>query len=161
MFHERAVRHGVRLVGAVGSDVEVIEADERRLKQLLYNLLGNALKFTPEGGEVRVAVSQNDTHVTIEVSDTGVGIDPEQHARIFESFYQVDSTLTKNAQGTGLGLAVVRQIAELHDGSVVIESEVGQGSVFRVILPRHASDSLVAGSHYSPSQCVPNLPEVR
>jgi signal transduction histidine kinase len=139
MFHERAVRQAIRLVGEIDPSVDAIDADERRLKQLLYNLLSNALKFTPAGGEVRVAVKQNADTVTIAVSDTGVGIAPDQHAKIFESFYQVDSTLTKIAQGTGLGLAVVRQIAELHEGSVTVESELGQGCTFVVTLPVSAS----------------------
>ena len=141
MFRERAIRLGIRLVGQVSEDVGQIEADERRLKQLLYNLLSNALKFTPEGGEVRIEVRRQADAVELRVSDTGVGIAPEQCEKIFESFYQVDSTLSKNAQGTGLGLAVVRQIAELHGGGARVQSEPGEGSTFIVTLP------LVAAIH--------------
>jgi signal transduction histidine kinase len=157
MFHERAVRQAIRLVGEIDPRVDVIDADERRLKQLLYNLLSNALKFTPAGGEVRVAVKQNADAVTIAVSDTGVGIAPDQHAKIFESFYQVDSTLTKIAQGTGLGLAVVRQIAELHEGSVTVESELGQGCTFVVTLPVTASQetAFTAAESENPASHIP------
>jgi signal transduction histidine kinase len=138
MFRERAIRLGIRLVGHVADDVGYIEADERRLKQLLYNLLSNALKFTPEGGEVRVDVTRRGDVVFLSVSDTGVGIPADECEKIFESFYQIDSTLSKNAQGTGLGLAVVRQIAELHGGTVHAESEPGHGATFVVTLPQPA-----------------------
>jgi signal transduction histidine kinase len=139
MFRERAIRHGIRLVGKVDQNVGQIHADERRLKQLLYNLLSNALKFTPEGGEVRVEASRRGNAVELRVTDTGVGIPADQHDKIFESFYQVDSTLSKNAQGTGLGLAVVRQIAELHGGTIRVESESGEGSTFILTLPNAAA----------------------
>jgi signal transduction histidine kinase len=135
MFRERAVRLGIRLSGHVAGDVGTIEADERRVKQLLYNLLSNALKFTPSGGDVRVTVSRTAEATEFRVSDTGVGIAADEQQKIFESFYQVDSGLSKNAQGTGLGLAVVRQIVELHGGTVRVESEPGQGSSFIIALP--------------------------
>jgi signal transduction histidine kinase len=143
MFRERAIRRGIRLVGRIDEELGHIDADERRLKQLLYNLLSNALKFTPEGGEVRVEVLRQGEAVELRVADTGVGIAADQLEKIFESFYQVNSTLTKDAQGTGLGLAVVRQIAELHGGTVRAESEPGEGSTFIVSLPR-AADELQA-----------------
>jgi len=108
MFRERAMRHGIRLVAAVDPAVGIVVADERRLKQLLYNLLSNALKFTPSGGEVRVTIGQTADAITLAVSDTGIGIPQDEQVRIFESFYQVDSTLTKSAQGTGLGLGCAR-----------------------------------------------------
>ena len=107
MFRERAIRLGIRLVGHVDEQFGHIQADERRLKQLLYNLLSNALKFTPEGGEVRVEVSNHDDGVVLAVSDTGVGIPAEECEKIFQSFYQVDSTLSKNCarhrSGAGRG----------------------------------------------------------
>jgi signal transduction histidine kinase len=140
MFRERAVRGGIRLVGKVDADVDTIDADERRLKQLLYNLLSNALKFTLEKGEVRVTVSRDAESTILTVADTGIGIALDQQEKIFESFYQVDSTLSKNAQGTGLGLAVVRQIATLHGGSVRVESQPGEGSSFIVTLPSVVDD---------------------
>ncbi|HTM54880.1 MAG TPA: HAMP domain-containing sensor histidine kinase [Pirellulales bacterium] len=135
MFRERAIRHGLRLVGQVSPEIDLVDIDERRVKQLLYNLLSNALKFTPEGGEVRVSAERHGDELRLCVSDTGIGIAPDQQEKIFESFYQVDSTLTKNVAGTGLGLAVVRKIAELHQGTVHVESEPGLGSTFVVMLP--------------------------
>jgi len=136
MFRERAVRQGLRLVADVDSNVRMIVADERRLKQMLYNLLSNAIKFTPEGGEVRVTVHPKENSVVLIVADTGIGIPLDEQRKIFDSFYQMDSTLSKNAQGTGLGLAMVRQIVELHGGTVSVTSEPGQGSSFIVTLPQ-------------------------
>jgi len=145
MFRERAMRHGIRLVAAVDPEVGIIVADERRLKQLLYNLLSNALKFTPPGGEVRVTIGQAVDTITLAVSDTGIGIPQDELVRIFESFYQVDSTLTKSAQGTGLGLAMVRQICELHGGQIAVSSELSHGSTFVVSLPRSSCQSMDSG----------------
>ncbi len=161
MFRERAIRSGIRMTARVEDDVEPISADERRVKQLLYNLLSNAIKFTPEGGEVRVEAETRDDMLELRVLDTGVGILDELQARIFDSFYQVNSTLSKNAQGTGLGLAVVRQIAELHDGSIEVQSESGAGTTFIVRLPLRrcsepgidANDIAVNPSDLSASSC--------
>jgi signal transduction histidine kinase len=138
MFRERAVRQGLRLVVQVDSNVRMVVGDERRLKQLLYNLLSNSIKFTPEGGEVRVTVRPEVDSIVLTVSDTGIGIPLDEQTKVFESFYQMDSTLSKNAQGTGLGLAMVRQIVELHGGTVCVTSEPGQGSSFIVTLPQSA-----------------------
>ncbi|MEX2114719.1 MAG: ATP-binding protein [Pirellulales bacterium] len=135
MFRERAIRSGVRLAAQTDPRADHFEADERRLKQLLYNLLSNAIKFTNEGGEVRVEVELRAEGLELKVVDTGVGVPAHLQEKIFESFYQADSTLSKNAQGTGLGLAVARQIAELHGGTIHVHSELGEGSTFIVRLP--------------------------
>jgi signal transduction histidine kinase len=140
MFRERAVRHGLRLIGQVDPQINMIRVDERRLKQLLYNLLANALKFTPEGGEIRITAERRGGSIVLMVSDTGIGIDLDHQQRIFDSFYQVDSTLSKASQGTGLGLAVVRQIAELHGGTVTVESQPGHGSTFIVTIPQQQTE---------------------
>ena len=132
---ERAVRLGIQVRGDVCPSLSCVRADERRLKQLLYNFISNALKFTPEGGEVTIHARQSGQNVLLSVSDTGVGIPAAEQERIFESFYQVDSTLTKNKQGTGLGLALVRRIADLHEGRVWVESESNVGSTFFVEWP--------------------------
>jgi signal transduction histidine kinase len=136
MFRERAMRHGVRLQAELPPDLGEVAVDERRLKQLLYNFLSNALKFTPEGGEINVRARCTAEHVTISVADTGVGIAPAEQQKIFDTFYQVDSSLTKSQQGTGLGLTLVRKIAELHEGRVWVESEPGYGSEFFFQWPR-------------------------
>ena len=112
-------------------------ADPRRLKQVVVNLLSNAVKFTPEGGAVglKLAGSADGQSVQIEVWDTGIGIDPADHARLFTPFVQLDSKLSRQYGGTGLGLALVRRMVELHGGRVWLESRPGEGSRFFVNLP--------------------------
>lgn len=118
--------------------VTVIHADERRLRQILLNLLSNAVKFTPEGGSVGIEVSgvrEQSASVQFAVWDTGVGIPQSAMDRLFRPFVQLDSRLARQFEGTGLGLALVYRMAELHGGSVAVQSEVGQGSRFTVTLP--------------------------
>lgn len=118
-------------------NVTIVRADERRLKQILVNLLSNAVKFTPEGGEFGLEV-QGDAAaevVTFTVWDTGIGIKQEDMGRLFKPFVQLDSRLSRQYSGTGLGLSLVYRFAELHGGSVSLESEPGQGSRFTVALP--------------------------
>ncbi len=129
-----AVR-GVSLTIAVDERLPQIFGDAIHLRRMLDNLLSNALKFTPEGGEIRVDVSRNGTQLIVAVADTGIGIPAEKHDRIFERFYQVDGGMSRRYGGTGLGLAIVKRIAELHHGTVTVESEVGKGSTFYVTLP--------------------------
>ncbi len=117
----------------------VITADRGRIKQILYNLLSNSLKFTPDGGSVEISTIVQRRNgadwIELSVTDSGIGIKPEDHERIFEEFQMVDSTLSKRQQGTGLGLALSRQLARLHGGDIKVESEFGKGSTFTVILP--------------------------
>jgi signal transduction histidine kinase len=118
--------------------VTVLQADQRRLKQILVNLLGNAVKFTPEGGEVGLAISGDEKQRSVEflVWDTGIGIAAEDLPRLFRDFVQLDARLARNYEGTGLGLALVRRLAELHGGQVRAESDgPGKGSRFTVSLP--------------------------
>lgn len=113
-----------------------VRADPARLVQVLANLLGNAIKFSPRGSKVEVGVVAASGQVTISVRDYGPGIAPEHHASIFETFRQVPrSGHTRGKQGTGLGLAIARQLAEAHGGSIGLTSALGQGSTFRVVLP--------------------------
>jgi signal transduction histidine kinase len=105
------------------------------LRRVLDNLLGNAIKFTPEGGTVTVRVWQEDDVVALEVRDTGIGIPEGQFERIFERFYQVDGSVRRRYGGVGLGLALVKELVELHGGQVRVESQVGEGSAFIVTLP--------------------------
>lgn len=116
-----------------------IYADERRLKQILVNLLANAVKFTPDGGDVGLDVQAEEDHPIIHfaVWDTGIGIAPDDQQRLFQPFIQVDSSLAREYEGTGLGLALVMRLTELHGGTVSLESEVGKGSRFTVSLPRY------------------------
>jgi len=108
--------------------------DERRLTQVLLNLVGNAVKFTDKGG-VEIAASAANGRFTTAVSDTGPGIAEADQARIFEEFQQVDNTDTRKKGGTGLGLAIARRIMEMHGGTLTVESALGQGATFRMILP--------------------------
>ncbi len=116
---------------------EYIEIDERLIRQMLINLLSNAVKFTPRGGSVELNVKSDSTKqlMIFEVTDTGIGIAPEQVDNLFKPFVQVDSSLAKRYSGTGLGLALVRRIVELHQGTVTVKSTLGQGSCFSVTLP--------------------------
>jgi PAS domain S-box-containing protein len=135
----RQTAHQKRLRVEVNLDARVltVQADERRLKQILVNLLSNAVKFTPEGGAVGLEVAGDPElkRVRFTVWDTGVGIAPADQARLFQPFVQLDSRLSRQYAGTGLGLALVRRLTELHGGRVTVESAPGQGSRFTAILP--------------------------
>ena len=111
-----------------------IRADERKLKQVLLNLLSNAIKFTPEGGRIEVRAAPVDGSVEVSVTDTGVGIAPEDQQAVFEEFRQVGPA-AKRVEGTGLGLALSRKFVELHGGRISVRSEVGRGSTFTFTLP--------------------------
>jgi signal transduction histidine kinase len=134
LVRERATRRGIALARAIGDHVGVIQGDERKIKQVLLNVLSNALKFTPEGGRIDVGVSVNEGLVEVSVSDTGVGIAPEDQEAVFEEFRQV-GTADKKAEGTGLGLALCRRFVELHGGRIWVKSQQGQGSVFTFTIP--------------------------
>ncbi|HEX4936331.1 MAG TPA: ATP-binding protein, partial [Gemmatimonadaceae bacterium] len=111
-------------------------ADAEKVRQILVNLLSNALKFTPGGGRVTLRADADAACVRLAVADTGVGIADDQHERIFEPFVQVGSGLTRTTEGTGLGLAISRELARAMGGDVTVESRVGEGSAFTVVLPR-------------------------
>lgn len=129
----------------IDSDIPVIHADEEKLKQVITNLISNALKFTPEGGAISVAVQDDKDKLTISVSDTGVGIPKDYIGQIFERFKQVPGTREKigGPKGTGLGLAIAKGIVEAHGGKIWAESEVGKGSTFRFTLPKSSSSESV------------------
>jgi two-component system cell cycle sensor histidine kinase PleC len=127
---------GLALRAEVSTDLPVISADERALKQILLNLLSNAVKFTPTGGEVTAfARVEGDGSVVFGVADTGLGIAKEDHARVFENFGQGRHDVTAVDKGTGLGLPIVKGLAEAHGGIVMLESDVGQGTCVTIRLP--------------------------
>ncbi|MCW8905986.1 MAG: ATP-binding protein [Sedimenticola sp.] len=125
--------------------VELIHGDARRLKQLLVNLLGNAIKFTPEGGRIGLDIRAHEKRqrVAITVWDNGIGIEPEQQQHLFQPFVQLDNESTRRYSGTGLGLTLVKRMAELHGGEVSVESEPKRGSRFTVTLPWSEEDNRV------------------
>jgi signal transduction histidine kinase len=134
MVRERASRGGVALSLAVADDLGRVEADERKVKQVLFNLLSNAVKFTPDGGAVGVSARRVDGWIEVAVQDTGVGIAPEEQARVFEEFGQARGA-SGQSEGTGLGLTLCRRFVELHGGTIGVASEPGRGSTFTVSLP--------------------------
>jgi two-component system, NtrC family, sensor kinase len=134
LVRERASRHGITLATTVDERLGLIRGDERKVKQVLLNLLSNALKFTPEGGRVDVRAALNAGRAEVSVADTGVGIAPEDQAAVFEEFRQV-GTADKKLEGTGLGLALSQKFVQLHGGRLWVDSQVGVGSTFTFTLP--------------------------
>jgi signal transduction histidine kinase/putative methionine-R-sulfoxide reductase with GAF domain len=131
-----ATRHaGLILTTQISKDIPSVMGNPIHLYRLLDNLLGNAIKFTPSGGTITVRLYREDATAVLEVADTGVGIPADKLDRIFERFYQVDGSTTRRYGGTGLGLALVKEIAEAHGGQVTIQSVLDKGSMFRVTLP--------------------------
>jgi PAS domain S-box-containing protein len=143
---ELALKKRLELTFHLDNHLAKLEADAKRLKQMLVNLLSNAVKFTPDGGQVslEVTTAAEAGVIRFAVQDTGIGIAPEGLARLFQPFTQLDSSLNRQYEGTGLGLALVRRLAELHGGSVTGESEVGQGSRFTLILPYRPAQAVEA-----------------
>ncbi|MCA1636277.1 MAG: PAS domain-containing protein [Acidobacteria bacterium] len=133
----RAAERHVKLLNEVAAEV-LVHADARRLEQMLTNLLDNAIKFTPEGGEVRIAHERAAGRDRVHVADTGEGIALEHVERIFERFYRIDRARSRALGGTGLGLAIVKHLARAHGGEASVRSAPGQGSTFTVELPVRA-----------------------
>ncbi len=136
MIRDRARQQGLRLVVDISPDCGALLADRTRIKQILLNLMSNAVKFTPPGGTVtlRVALSDNGG-IRFQVCDTGVGIAPADQRRVFEPFTQVQSVFARSHEGTGLGLPLVKSLVEGHGGVVTLESEIGVGTTVTVDMP--------------------------
>jgi two-component system cell cycle sensor histidine kinase PleC len=142
---QRAREAGVVLDAQIPEDVPAIRGDERRLKQIVINLLSNAIKFTPTGGRVSVAAAIDGSgDLTLSVSDTGVGIAPEDLPKVMEVFGQVGDVLSREHQGSGLGLPLSRALAELHNGTLDIESALGTGTTVTLRLPASRTVSMEA-----------------
>ncbi|HEY6960045.1 MAG TPA: GAF domain-containing protein [Candidatus Limnocylindria bacterium] len=133
IVRERAARHGIALAAVIPDDLPTVDADERKVKQILYNLLSNAVKFTPDGGRVEVRVRRVGDDVEIAVKDNGIGIAPADQPKVFEEFRQVGRE--RSREGTGLGLTLTKRFVELHGGRIWLASEVGAGSTFTFTLP--------------------------
>jgi signal transduction histidine kinase len=131
---------GVNLAPELGH----VTLDQQKFKQVLYNLLSNALKFTDHGGKVEIRAAMHDANrFKLVVQDTGIGIKTEDIARLFKEFEQVESGVSRRHEGTGLGLALTRRIVELQGGTIGVESEIGKGSTFTVVLPLVLAETTV------------------
>jgi len=135
MVGERASTHGIQTGLDIDPVLDLIQADERKVKQIVFNLLSNAVKFTPDGGHVAITAQLLGDTVQVAVRDTGVGIAPDEQALVFEEFRQVGLASMQKHEGTGLGLALCRRFVELHGGRIWVESEPGAGSTFTFTLP--------------------------
>jgi PAS domain S-box-containing protein len=145
MVTEKSLNHGIKISTQISNVPKTIQADERKIKQIVYNLLSNAVKFTPDGGEIVLSASCNavdrgpddpPADLVISVTDTGIGIKPDDLDRIFSPFEQAENALTRKYQGTGLGLALTKRFVTLHGGNIWVESEgEGRGSTFFVTIP--------------------------
>jgi signal transduction histidine kinase len=135
LVRERATRHGLALDTSVDDRLGSFVGDERKIRQVLLNLLSNAVKFTPEGGRITVRAAPADGVVEISVSDTGIGIAPEDQEAVFQEFRQVGTDYARKREGTGLGLALARRFVDLHGGRIWVKSRLGEGSTFTFNLP--------------------------
>jgi signal transduction histidine kinase len=136
MLREKASQKGVQITITTDVTLGSIDADERKIKQVLFNLLTNAIKFTPSGGTVTIAGQRTSVEVTVSVTDTGVGIAPEDQTRIFEDFRQTAGSAGRTEEGTGLGLSLAKRFVELHGGTLRVVSALGSGSTFVFVLPQ-------------------------
>lgn len=178
MIRERAANHGIRLHLEIEPGTEEIQADERRVKQIISNLLSNAVKFTPDQGDIALAVRRNgkwaqvdgttetfcaNGAVEVSVSDTGIGIAPEEQQKVFEEFQQAGQSAEVAREGTGLGLPLAKRLVELHGGTMSLKSEVGVGSTFSFILPVNQSrvidDSSTTGEAFKEAKPHRETPE--
>jgi signal transduction histidine kinase len=139
VFCPRAEARDVSLHVDVPPDLPLVQADPHRVRQVLRNLLDNALDYTPPGGQVTLAAQQDGAWVNIQVRDTGPGIAPEHLPYVFERFYRADPSRTRATGGAGLGLAIVKQLVEAHGGRVWAESTLGAGTTFGFTLPLDSS----------------------
>jgi signal transduction histidine kinase len=140
MFREKAMKHSIALSCEIEPEADIeIEADERKIKQVLFNLLSNAVKFTPDGGSVLLRVRMHRASdmdgIEFVVEDTGVGIKEEDIKRLFQPFSQLETPYNKKYEGTGLGLALSKRLVELHGGKIWCESTLGKGSRFGFVIP--------------------------
>ena len=126
---------GIELSSEIPDGVPAISADAERVRQVLVNLVENAIKYSPDGGRVSVVLATAGERLRISVVDEGLGIPASEHGRIFEKFYRVDPNLTRGVGGTGLGLYICREIVRRMDGRLWVESEAGRGSTFAFELP--------------------------
>lgn len=142
LIREKALDHNVILKVELGPETDFIEADKMRVKQILFNLLGNAVKFSKEdGGKVTVTARKAGSMIQVSVSDTGIGIKEEDMGKLFKEFLQLDSGISREYEGTGLGLVISKKLVELHGGTIKVKSKYGEGSTFTFSLPLAAENT--------------------
>jgi signal transduction histidine kinase len=143
-IRERAAIHGIAVAADVPADLGTVVADERKVRQVLLNLLSNAVKFTPDGGTIALRARRADGEVQVAVEDTGIGIAPEDQAKVFDEFQQVGKASDRSREGTGLGLTLAKRFIELHGGRIWIVSEVGKGTTFTFAIPLNRTAPVIA-----------------
>ncbi|MBD2187021.1 response regulator [Pseudanabaena mucicola] len=160
---QQASQKNIHIHTQIPHNLPDLNIDERRIRQVLINLLNNAVKFTPEGGHITLAITQvthlkteksTQEYVRISITDTGIGISPENLTKLFQPFSQIDSALNRKYQGTGLGLALVKSLVEMHGGMVSVTSELGVGSCFSIMLP--CTEISSPSAILNPSELNPN-----
>ena len=134
-WKEKLTGKNLKVIVDLPSETSVLRADGTRLEEALHNLLDNAVKFSPDNGQIRLRGTRCGSNVVLSVTDNGIGISKEHLPRIFERFYRADKARSRELGGTGLGLAIVKHIAQLHGGRVEAESELGRGTTIRIVLP--------------------------
>ncbi len=144
IFQEKARRHNIEMTYSIENGLDTIRADQRKLKQILVNLISNSIKFTPDGGKVIVSArnilntdgDKEDGFIEISVEDTGIGIDSKDIPKLFQPFEQLESPYQKRYEGTGLGLFLIKRLVEMTGGRIWVQSEKGKGSKFTFIIPQ-------------------------
>jgi two-component system phosphate regulon sensor histidine kinase PhoR len=135
MMQPQAQDKNIDLRVTIGNQLPLINVNKSSMEAMFINLISNAIKYTPSDGHVSLEIGKNGQYIQLKVSDTGIGIEEKDIPRIFDKFYRERSERTKNISGTGLGLSIVKGVVEAHNGSISVESEVGKGSTFTVLLP--------------------------
>ncbi len=135
LIQPQAQDKNIALHVKIEDNLPVISGNRSSVEAMFINLINNAIKYTPPGGKVNVEMGENAQNIQLEVSDTGIGVEDVDFPRIFDKFYRVKSEMTKNISGTGLGLSIVKSVVEAHRGAINVESKVGEGTTFTVLLP--------------------------
>jgi diguanylate cyclase (GGDEF)-like protein len=145
LIKEKAIKHNIRLSFDVSDEIGIIRADERKVKQVVFNILSNAAKFTPDGGAIGIeAKKTNEGEVLVSVWDTGVGIEEKDRHKVFATFEQIESDYSRKYAGTGLGMPLTKELVELHGGRIWFESEGrGRGSRFSFTLPMYSPQQIL------------------
>jgi signal transduction histidine kinase len=136
MTQPRIAEKNLALETSIPDNLPAMRGDERRLKQIVINLMSNAVKFTPDGGRIVITTEINDAgELVLAIHDSGIGIGPDEIAKVFEPFYQAEGSLSRRFEGTGLGLPIVKRLVEMHGGQIALSSALGEGTLVTVRFP--------------------------